>query len=66
MSQPLSTGKWAAILFAFTLVAFVVESQLTQVRFHWVLYCEKVILTHFLPSQYVQTDLGFRQPYFVL
>ncbi|KAJ3558818.1 hypothetical protein NM688_g698 [Phlebia brevispora] len=37
-------GKWAIVLFAFVLLAFVIESQFTQ---------------------YVQTNLGFRQPYFV-
>ncbi|KIP03972.1 hypothetical protein PHLGIDRAFT_94162 [Phlebiopsis gigantea 11061_1 CR5-6] len=41
---PVTGGRWAGLLFALALVAFVIESQLTQ---------------------YVQTDLGFRQPYFV-
>ncbi|PPQ80837.1 LOW QUALITY PROTEIN: hypothetical protein CVT25_001962 [Psilocybe cyanescens] len=37
-------GRWAVILFIFTLFAFVIESQLTQ---------------------YVQTNLGYRQPFFI-
>lgn len=37
-------GRLAVVLFAFTLIAFVVESQLTQ---------------------YVQTTLGYRQPFFI-
>lgn len=31
-ATPAAGGKWAGVLFALTLVAFVVESQLTQVK----------------------------------
>jgi len=44
LATPHVGGRLAVVLFAFTLVSFVVESQLTQ---------------------YVQTTLGYRQPFFI-
>ena len=56
-------GPLAIGLFIFSLMAFVVETQLTQVgsiatnRFRFP--------TNWF-SQYVQTNLGYRQPFFLL
>lgn len=56
-------GPLAIGLFIFSLIAFVAETQLTQVG---------IILTQvdFIPQltfvQYVQTNLGYRQPFFLL
>lgn len=63
-NSPIAGGKWAGLLFALTLVSFVLESQLTQVRHQ--AYRLSIHLTEHKCKQYVQTDLGFRQPYFVL
>ena len=56
-------GKSALLVFILVLVAFVVESQLTQVsptqRFGSVTH-------NLIPRQYVQGTLKYRQPYFLM
>ncbi|KAJ7706205.1 hypothetical protein B0H17DRAFT_615770 [Mycena rosella] len=44
ITTPQVPARWSFAIFAFTLIAFVVESQLTQ---------------------YLQTNLGYRQPFFI-
>jgi hypothetical protein len=62
-ATPSSGGKWAIVLFVIALLAFVTESELSQVpsRLSVKLYgFSKLFL------QYVQTTLEFRHPFFLL
>jgi hypothetical protein len=61
-TKPALGGKWAVVVFIFTLLAFVVETQLTQVRFESIRKESNIISW----IQYVQTTLNFRQPFFML
>ena len=65
LAAPHVHGRLAVILFAFTLIAFVVESQLTQVSPARNCYQTALVFT-WLFQQYVQTTLGYRQPFFIL
>jgi hypothetical protein len=56
-------GKYPAIIFIIVLIAFVAESQLTQVCYHSSFY--SLPLSHSL-HKYVQSTLHFRQPFFLL
>ena len=49
-ASPTPGGKWAGVLFALTLLAFVLESQLTQVRLRYVLSLDMNGLTLILCS----------------
>lgn len=60
-------GATAGVVFALMLFAFVAESELTQVSYP----CHFTYLPlkdSFVPNdlQYVQTTLGYRQPFFLL
>jgi hypothetical protein len=62
VAHPQVGGKAAVFLFIITLLSFVSETQLTQV-----LVTLRVDVSAYLTSrQYVQTSLGYRQPYFIL
>jgi hypothetical protein len=54
-------GNFAFVLFIAVLLAFVVEAQLTQVR-NKLTYSRDGL--NFV--QYLQTTLGYKQPYFIL
>jgi len=54
--------KSAAVIFVVTLFSFVVESQFTEVCYP---VQNATILTDFL-GQYVQTELNYHHPYFLL
>lgn len=55
-------GKAAVSLFALSLIGFVAESQLTQVSTSY----PAQRLLGLIRTQYVQTTLGYRQPYLIL
>ncbi len=58
-------GKRAVVIFAVCLVAFVVETQLAQVRLKGPIFqCPRTHKDLF--AQYVQAQLDFRQPYLIL
>ena len=57
-------GPLAIGLFIFSLIAFVTETQLTQVGF--IAYPQIDLISNQLALQYVQTNLGYRQPFFLL
>jgi len=62
-SLPRLGGNSAVVLFIVTLVAFVVESQLTQVS---LLFCLSVSPLTSLSIKHVQSTLNFRKPFLLL
>lgn len=64
ITLPRLGGKLAVVLFVFTLLAFVAESQLTQVSNSLLPLPNTSLIL--IPHQYVQTTLGYRQPFFIL
>ena len=63
LETPHIGGKLAFVIFVLTLLAFVIESQLTQVA---LLFCLLQFTLNPVSVQYVQTTLGYRQPFFIL
>lgn len=63
LGTPHIGGKLAFVIFVLTLLAFVIESQLTQVA---LLFCLLQFTLNLVSVQYVQTTLGYRQPFFIL
>ena len=61
-ATPSLGGRLAVVVFICTLLAFVGESQLTQVS------VEMFDAVHILLTspKYVQSNLGYRQPFFIL
>lgn len=56
-------GKSAPLVFVLVLAAYVVESQLTQVRSARETSSD---VHNLIPRQYVQTTLKYRHPYFLM
>ena len=68
-SLPQTGGKTAIVLFILTLIAFVVESQLTQVRVSFYSSFKRFLHLTFslsIKKKYVQSTLHYRQPFFIL